>query len=245
MYRFFVEKEMIGEIYVTITGEDVNHIKNVLRMKIGEEILISDKNDREYICEISELNQDSVLAKIVDINGTTRELPIKVYLYQGLAKGDKMENIIQKNVELGVYKVIPVAMKRSIMKIDKKKEKNKIDRWNAIANSAAKQSKRGIIPEVSNVLSFREAVDEAKNMDLLLMPYENAEGMRYTKELIENITVGQNVAIFIGPEGGFAPEEVEYAKENGAKEITLGKRILRTETAGMMLMSVLMYTMEE
>ena len=225
MYRFFVEQPQIGEETITITGEDVNHIKNVLRMKVGETILVSDGEDREYICKISDFSNDEVQAKIQDIIGETRELPTEVTLFQALPKGDKMETIIQKMVE--------------------KKAESKVRRWNAIAESAAKQSKRGIIPKVLMPVSFAQALDRAKNMDMVLIPYEEAENMSVTREVFSEIKPGMKIGIFIGPEGGFAESEVEEAKKIGARAITLGRRILRTETAGMATMSVLMYLMEE
>jgi 16S rRNA (uracil1498-N3)-methyltransferase len=245
MYRFFVDKNNIFEDKIAVEGPDVNHIKNVLRMKIGETVLLSDGEDREYICEISEIEEDRVLARIVDIEGPSRELSIKVTLFQGLPKGDKMETVIQKMVELGGYSIVPVATKRSIVKLDAKKAKAKVARWNAISESAAKQSKRGIVPEVLDVMTFGEAINIAKDFDKILIPYEEAENMDYTRKVVESIEPGDSVAVFIGPEGGFAPEEVEKAIDAGAKSITLGRRILRTETAGMALMSVLMYSMEE
>lgn len=245
MYRFFVEQEQIGEKSVSITGKDVNHIKNVLRMKIGEAILISDGDDREYICRICEINTDKVVADIEDMNGRTRELPIQVTLFQALPKGDKMETIIQKMVELGVCNIVPVSTKRCVVKLDEKKTQTKVKRWNAIAESAAKQSKRGIIPKVSAPLDYKQALKMAENMDMILIPYEEAENMSATRNLFSRIEKGMEIGIFIGPEGGFAQEEVESARQVGAEAITLGKRILRTETAGMAVMSVLMYLTEE
>ena len=164
MYRFFVEPNQIGEESIVIVGKDVNHIKNVLRMKIGETILISDGSDKEYICSVEKIADDEITAKIEDINGETRELPIKVTLFQALPKGDKMETIIQKMVELGAYQIVPMSTKRSVVKLDAKKAVNKVKRWNAIAESAAKQSKRGIIPEVAEVHTFKEAVEKAKEL---------------------------------------------------------------------------------
>lgn len=245
MYRFFVEPNQIGEELIVIVGKDVNHIKNVLRMKIGETILISDGSDKEYICSVEKIADDEITAKIEDINGKTRELPIKVTLFQALPKGDKMETIIQKMVELGAYQVVPMSTKRCVVKLDAKNAANKVKRWNAIAESAAKQSKRGIIPEVAEVHTFKEAVEKAKELDMILIPYEEAKNMVYTREIISKIEPGMSVGIFIGSEGGFSKEEVQTAKDNGAEEITLGKRILRTETAGMTVMAVLMYLMEE
>lgn len=245
MYRFFVNESQITEENVVITGPDVNHIKNVLRMKIGEVILVSDGNDREYTCALAEIADDQVIATIQYIDGSARELPIKVTLFQGLPKGDKMETVIQKMVELGVYEVVPVSTKRCIVKLDDKKAEAKTKRWNAISESAAKQSKRGIIPQVCKPITYKQALEKAKEMDMVLIPYEEAENMEKTRQIIATIKPGMTVGVFIGPEGGFASEEVESAIEIGAKDITLGKRILRTETAGMALMSVLMFAMEE
>lgn len=245
MYRFFVKENQIGENTITITGSDVNHIKNVLRMKTGEKLLVSDGNDREYECSIKEMGLDAVILTIEDLNGPARELPLKVTLFQALPKSDKMEIIIQKMVELGVYEIVPVGTKRCIVKLDDKKADKKTERWNAISLSAAKQSKRGIVPEVMKPVSFKEAVLQAKDMDMILIPYENAQNMEYTREILRQIKPDMHIGIFIGPEGGFAPEEVKEAKEAGAYEITLGKRILRTETAGMALMSVIMFQNEE
>lgn len=245
MYRFFVDESQITEENVIITGADVNHIKNVLRMKIGEVILVSNGNDREYTCALAEITEDQVVAAIQDIDGPARELPIKVTLFQALPKGDKMETIIQKMVELGVYEVVPVSTKRCIVKLDDKKAEAKTKRWNAISESAAKQSKRGIIPQISKPITYKQALEKAKDMDMVLIPYEEAINMEKTRQVINTIKPGMTIGVFIGPEGGFASEEVESAIEIGAKDITLGKRILRTETAGMALMSVLMFAMEE
>ena len=247
MQRFFVEPYQIEEEThrIHINGTDVNHIKNVLRMKCGEDVWISDGGNKEYHCQIEELREDEVLLHILYAQEPEYELPNKIYLFQGLPKSDKMELIIQKMVELGVYEIVPVAMKRSVVKLDDKKAKTKIARWNSISERASHQSKRSIIPEVSDVLTFRQALEKAKELDMLLLPYECAEGMEYTRKVVSGISNGSSVGIFIGPEGGFDGDELELAKEAGCSIITLGKRILRTETAGMMLMSVIMYNMEE
>lgn len=245
MYRFFVNENQILEDCISITGADVNHIKNVLRMKIGETVLVSDGNDREYTCTLQNISDEEVIAKMEDVDGPTRELPIKVTLFQALPKGDKMETIIQKMVELGAYEIVPVSTKRCIVKLDDKKAAAKVKRWNAIAESAAKQSKRGIIPQVAMPTSYKNGLKKAEEMDMVLIPYENAENMAHTREVISRIKEGMNVGIFVGPEGGFATEEVEEAINSGAFDITLGRRILRTETAGMALMSVLMFENEE
>lgn len=248
MYHFFVEPSQIhkNDNTVVILGSDVNHIKNVLRMKPGEEIAVSNGGDgREYRCGIKELNEESILCELRFIKEDGVELPSRVHLYQGLPKADKMELIIQKTVELGVAEIIPVAMKRCVVKLDDKKGRQKTERWQAIAEAAAKQSKRGIIPIVREPISFAEAVKEASDMEVKLLPYELAEGMGATRKILENLPKGADIAVFIGPEGGFAPEEAEAAKAAGIEPVTLGKRILRTETAGLTVMAWIMYQLEE
>lgn len=245
MHRFFVEPEQIFENKVCITGKDVNHIKNVLRMKQGEMVLVSNGMDREYTCIIDEICPEKITLIIQDVDGPARELPVKVTLFQGLPKSDKMEMVIQKMVELGVYEIVPVSTKRCVVKLDEKKAAAKTKRWNLISESAAKQSKRGIIPIVHEPVSFKTALEMAKGMDMLIIPYEEAEDMALTRNALSEITNNMSVGVFIGPEGGFAKEEVEFATQYGAKAVTLGKRILRTETAGMALMSVIMYLTEE
>lgn len=245
MYHFFVEEEQIEEGYIRITGSDVNHIRNVLRMKPGEEILISSRQGGDFHCSVDTVEADEVGARILWKESLGRELSCEVILFQGLPKADKMELIIQKNVELGVAAIVPVAMKRCVVKLDEKKAQAKEKRWQQIAESAAKQSKRGIIPKIMPVMNFSEALEYAKSLDKKLLPYECAEGMQRTKQLLSGICPGQKVGIFIGPEGGFEEQEVEAAEACGFQIMTLGRRILRTETAGMMLMSVLSYLLED
>lgn len=245
MYQFFVSPGQIQGHVITITGGDVNHIKNVLRMKPGEEIAVSNGVDnREYRCAIEELGEDAVHCRLLFVKEDGLELPAKVYLFQGLPKADKMELIIQKAVELGVYEVIPVATRRAVVKLEPKKAASKIARWNAIAEAAAKQSKRRIIPQVTDCMSFKQAVEYAAAMDVKLIPYELSQGMTETRRLIEGVKAGQSVAVFIGPEGGFGEEEIALAKEAGIIPVTLGKRILRTETAGFTVLAWLMYQLE-
>lgn len=248
MYQFFVETDQIDVAgkSVIIRGADVNHIKNVLRMRPGEEVAVSNGIDgKEYRCGILALEEDCVRLELRFIKEDGVELPAKIYLFQGLPKADKMELIIQKAVELGAFQVIPVAMKRCVVKLDEKKADTKIKRWQGIAEAAAKQSKRGVIPTVAPVMSYAQAVKMASEMDLKLVPYELAEGMEQTKQLIESVEPGQQIAIFIGPEGGFDPEEIRIATETGIQPITLGKRILRTETAGFTTIAWLMYQLEK
>lgn len=245
MYQFFVEPGQIQGRRIVIMGKDVNHIKNVLRMKPGEEISVSNGVDgKEYRCGIEAFLEDEVICSLRFIKEEGMELPSKIYLFQGLPKADKMELIIQKAVELGVYAVIPVSCKRAVVKLDEKKAGNKIARWQGIAEAAAKQSKRGIIPEVKNVMSMKEAISYSRDCNVRIIPYELAEGMEKTKEIIRSLKPGEDVAIFIGPEGGFDEAEVALAMENGIVPITLGKRILRTETAGMTVLSWIMYQLE-
>lgn len=246
MQRFFVEPHQIDEEahQIHITGSDVNHISNVLRMKMGEELWISDGSKYEYRCTIESFEPDDVLLHIVYSQEPEYELPCRIYLFQGLPKADKMEFIIQKAVELGAYEIIPVETKRCVVKLDGRKSAKKTARWQQIAESAAKQSKRMLIPNVHEVLTFREALKYAESMDVRLIPYELARGMQETKEILAGIEPGQSVGIFIGPEGGFEEKEIEAAIEGGAKPITLGRRILRTETAGLAILSVLMFQLE-
>ncbi len=245
MYQFFVEPSQIMGKRIVIQGSDVNHIKNVLRMRVGEEIAVSNGVDgREYRCGIEEFTADEVICSLRFIKEDGVELPSKIYLFQGLPKADKMELIVQKAVELGAYEIIPVAAKRCVVKLDEKKAAGKRSRWQGIAEAAAKQSKRGIIPQIGEVMSMKQAIAFAQQMDVRLIPYELAEDMGHTRELIGAVRPGQSVAIFIGPEGGFEETEIQEALQAGIEPITLGRRILRTETAGMTVLAWLGYLLE-
>ena len=244
MYNFFVnENQKLNDKYV-ITGTDFNHIKNVLRMTVGDTFLVSE-NGVSNLCEIECFDNESVVARIIEENYNDTNLPIKIYLFQGLPKGDKMELIIQKTVELGVEGIIPVEMNRCVVKLDDKKKKSKVSRWQTISESAAKQSKRNTIPEIYDVLTYKQSMEKAKEMDVFLVPYESKNGMEDTKTALSQIKSGMSVGILIGPEGGFDEKEVELAFKNGGKVVSLGKRILRTETAGLTTLSILMYLLEE
>ncbi len=245
MYQFFVEPSQIMGKRIVIQGSDVNHIKNVLRMRVGEEIAVSNGVDgREYRCGIEEFTADEVICSLRFIKEDGVELPSKIYLFQGLPKADKMELIVQKAVELGAYEIIPVAAKRCVVKLDEKKAAGKRSRWQGIAEAAAKQSKRGIIPQIREVMNMKQAIAFAQQMDVRLIPYELAEDMGHTRELIGAVRPGQSVAIFIGPEGGFEETEIQAALQAGIEPITLGRRILRTETAGMTVLAWLGYLLE-
>ena len=245
MHRFYVEENQIQKDEIVITGEDVNHIKNVLRMKIGDEIIICNGQGKDFYSIIRQISSDKVITDVISKKDTDTELPNQIYLFQGLPTKDKMELIIQKAVELGVYEIIPVVTKRSIVKLDeKKKELKKLARWQGISTSAAKQSGRGIIPRVTNVMTYHEAIDKAKNLDYNIIPYEKEEDIDRTKELIKGVKGKKSIGIFIGPEGGFEESEIRTALQEDVKPITLGKRILRTETAGLAILSIIMFELE-
>ena len=244
MYHFFVSEEQINGENAYIEGSDVNHIANVLRMKPGEELLISVRGDWDYLCKIVDIETDRVNLKVLE-SMEQRELPVNITLLQGIPKSDKLEMIIQKAVELGVSEIIPVKTKRFVVKIDEKKVDTKVNRWNAIAESAAKQSKRSIIPKVYEPMSIDNALEIVKDFGVKLIPYENADGIDKTRRILDNMDKTKNIAVFIGPEGGFEESEVERIKNSGFEVITLGKRILRTETAGLALLSNIMIRLED
>lgn len=245
MYRFFCKSENISDEQIIIDGGDVNHIRNVLRMKPGERLTVSGGDNADYLCAIREFDGERAVLDIIEKCETDRELGAKICLFQGLPKGDKMELIVRKCVELGVFEIVPVEMKRSIVRLDGKKSAAKAVRWQAISESAAKQSGRTVIPKVHEPMTYKQALDYASEMDIKLIPYELAQGMEATKAAVEAIHNGMSVAVFIGPEGGLEADEVEAAKERGILPISLGRRILRTETAGFTVMSILMYHLEQ
>ena len=242
MHHFFVKPEQISGKEAYIEGPDWNHAANVLRVRPGEQVLLSAGEDWDYLCTVREVDRagQRVLLSVLEENRDTRELPVKISLYQGLPKSDKMELIIQKAVELGAARVIPVETARCVVKLDRKKAESKRSRWQAISESAAKQSGRSVIPEVAMPMPFAAALKEAADSDIRLIPYENAEGMERTRRILESVVPGQKIAVFIGPEGGFEETEIRQAEEAGFEAVTLGKRILRTETAGFVVLSLLM-----
>ena len=271
MHHIFARPEQFSDDRhrLRITGEDFHHMTRVLRMKEGEELSVSvtdEAADRphppdgrnvttdaekqvsreEYRFGIEEITQDAVICTLRFVKRDTAELPVRILLLQGLPKGDKMERIIEKNTELGVTEIIPVALKRCVMKLDKKKSASRAVRWNKIAEAAAKQSRRGVIPRVTDVMTLTEALSYAKDAERKLLPYELAEndaahGMAHTRNLMNEIRPGDTVAVFIGPEGGFEEAEVAKARESGFRTVSLGGRILRTETAGMTVAGWLNY----
>lgn len=243
MFNFFVESENKGDGCYFIPEPDRNHIVNVLRMSKGDKFLVS-CDGKSDLCALTEITESAVRADIIEENFSDTELPVKIYLYQGLPKYDKIEFIIQKAVELGVYAIIPTEMRNCVVKLEDKKKKSKTARWQAISEAAAKQSKRNIIPEVRDVCSFKEAMKQAKDLDLFIVPYENEKGMKSTKEALSLIKKGMSVGILIGPEGGFDEKEIAEALECGCKTVSLGQRILRTETAAITAVGMCMLNIE-
>lgn len=246
MLHLFADPSDVQDELLTITGPEVNHIRNVMRLKPGEEISVSIGGDgEEYRYGIESYTEDSVLCRLRFVKDKEVELPVKVLLFQGLPKADKMDLIVQKAVELGAAEIIPVSMERCVVKLDAGKAAKKTARWQTIAESAASQSRRSIIPRVLAPMSMREAVEYAKEQtEVRVIPYELQEDDGSVKQYLESLKEGQSVSIFIGPEGGFTPAEVELAKEAGIRPISLGRRILRTETAGLAILSWLIYILE-
>jgi 16S rRNA (uracil1498-N3)-methyltransferase len=245
MDRFFVEKKNINIENNTciIEGEDVKHISKVLRCKIGEELEICDNNNNEYICEITDIDKSIVNLDILQKVDVKRESDLKIKLYQGLPKRPKMEMILKKLNEVGVDEIILVQSKRSVAKVEDKKEDKKIERWERIIYEAAKQSKRGQIPKLRGVLSFKEALDDMKLNDFNIAPYEN-ERTKSIKQAIKGININ-NVGIFVGPEGGFDESEIQAIEEIGGQSVSLGPRILRTETASVVASSIVLYELSD
>ena len=239
MYNFFITKENFLAEKAYISGNDFNHIKNVLRLKQGDEFLVS-VDGISHLCQLESFEEQTVVAIVKTLNFQDTSLPVDITIFQGLPKSDKMELIIQKAVELGVNKIVPVQMERSIVKLDLNKKNSKIERWQAIAESASKQSKRVCIPEVSTVQSYDSVMTAVKEYDLFLVPYENALGMKATKDCLNKIKKGMKIGVLIGPEGGFSQKEIDCAIDKGAFSISLGKRILRAETASIACLSMLM-----
>ena len=245
MDRFFINKNNINteQNKCFIEGEDVKHISKVLRCKIGEKIEVCDNDNSEYICEITNIDKSIVELDILEKKEIKRESELKVRLYQGLPKGPKMEMILQKLTEVGVDEIILVQTKRSVSKVDDKKEDKKIERWERIIYEAAKQSKRGKIPSLRGVISFKEALEDMKSNDLNIAPYEN-EKTKSIKQVIRNNNIN-NIGIFVGPEGGFEEIEIEAIENIGGQSVSLGPRILRTETASVVASSIVLYELSD
>ena len=245
MDRFFTPKSNINleQNTCVIEGEDVKHISRVLRCRENDKLEVCDMDNNEYICEIKEINKDNILLDIIEKVNIKRESNLKVKLYQGMPKGTKMELILQKLTEIGVDEIVLVQTKRSVTKIDNKKEDKKIERWERIIYEAAKQSKRAKIPKLTGVLTFKEALADMQNNDLNLCPYENERTISI-KEAIKDSSAN-TIGIFVGPEGGFEEEEIEKIQEIDGKVVSLGPRILRTETASIVASSIVLYELSD
>lgn len=246
MYKFFIETNQINKDSIQIKGEDVNHIKNVLRLKLTDKIQICNKdNKKTYECEIKELGKQSIECKIVEELNYTTESNVYVHLLQGLPKAEKMETIIQKTTEIGVSEITPIIMERCIVKLDEKSKQKKCERWQKIAEVAAKQSKRDVIPKVNLPLNLKNAYENLRNYDIVLVAYEEEQNTTI-KQILKQLHNKEKVkiAIIIGPEGGIEEQEIQYLKQNGAKIVSLGKRILRTETAPIVMAGIIMYELE-
>jgi 16S rRNA (uracil1498-N3)-methyltransferase len=240
MHKFFICKENIFGENLHITNEDVNHIYRVLRLNKGDIILVSDGEGREYISKIIDISKQTVVCEIVETYDNLSEPPVKITLYQGLPKAQKMELIIQKGVEIGVCRIQPIITQRVVVKTEGKDISNKLERWRKISEEAAKQSNRGVIPEVLEPITFDEAIEEFKNLDLSIVPYEKEKSNGLKRILLDNSSA-KNIGIIIGPEGGFDEFEIEKCIKNGIIPVTLGPRILRTETAGIAVSSMILY----
>ena len=244
MYRVFITDSQINNGTVTITGPDAHHLKDVLRIRPGEKVYVCAGDEWEYTCVVEDTSEGEVTARITDAQKPGKELPSKITLFQCIPKKERMELAIQKSVELGAYAVVPVNSARCIVRLDDKKAADRVKRWGAIAAEAAKQSKRMIEPEVRMPLDFEEALEEASKADICLIPYEMAENMEETRNVLSKIEPGMSVSVLIGPEGGFEESEAALAVEKGFRAVTLGKRILRTETAGPAILAILGYLLE-
>ena len=246
MSRFFItDKDNVSPGNITIAGEEVNHIKNVLRCKKGDILVLCDGNGTDFKVRIDSIKQGQIVTTVVDVSKNFMEPPIDITLFQGIPKGDKMEFIIQKTVELGVKKIVPVVTERTVLKLDCKEDREKKrTRWQKISLEAAKQCDRGIVPEIEVPISFKESLKYFDSFDFTLVPYENEEH-KTIKSFIKEIKSGKinikTAGLFIGPEGGFSEEEVNLAVKSGGTLVTLGPRILRTETAGLVVLAILMY----
>lgn len=249
MPKFFVKDEQVNNGEIIIFGDDYNHIKNVLRMNVGDSFNVCNNTSSEnYVAEIDRFENEKIICKIIENVQTNAESNVKVHIYQGLPKADKMELIIQKSVELGVQKITPVEMKRCVVKLDGKDRIKKTERWQKIAEVAAKQSGRDIIPEICSVKNVKDISKDFSDYNLVILCYENEKDV-YLKDCLKELKESMKsdsikIAVIIGPEGGIDVSEVEFMQENGAKVVSLGNRILRTETVSLSLLSIIMYEFE-
>lgn len=246
MPKFFIESNQIENNKITLIGEDVKHIANVLRKQVGDEINICNMFKSEnFLCQIKEINKDNIECTILKKLKSEAEANVDITIFQGLPKAEKMELIIQKCTELGAKCFIPVEMERCIVKLDTKSEAKKIERWKKIAETAAKQSGRDLIPQIENLINLQKVCNLIQKYDIVLLAYEN-EIQTTLKQALKKLNNKENlkIGVIIGPEGGFTKDEVNVLEKAGAMAITLGKRILRTETAGIAVTAAIMYEFE-
>ena len=246
MPKFFVKNDQVKENLITINNSDVNHIKNVLRLNVEDEIIICNSDtSKDYLTNIFKITDEQIVCKIIKELDSNSESNVYINILQGLPKADKMELIIQKCTELGVKEITPVEMGRCVVKLDEKTEKKKNERWQKIAEIAAKQSGRNSITKINHTVKLKNIFTNLKDYDIILVAYEN-EKIKTLKSVLKSMETKANlkIAILIGPEGGFDPKEIEYLAENNAEIITLGKRILRTETVSIVVASIIMYELE-
>ncbi len=245
MPKFFTARENIKDERLIIDSDDANHIKKVLRIGVGDEITVCDGAGVDYTVRVAEIGKTAIECDILSRKKCDTEPNIAITLYQGLPKAAKMDYIIQKNTELGISRIVPATLSRCVVKLENvAAETKKCERWQKIANEAAKQSGRGVIPKIGMPLSVDEIIDEVRACDLVFVPYECEEKTRL-KDIVESTPDAKNIAFIIGPEGGFDAAEIEKFKNAGIKTITLGRRILRTETAAEAVVSMLMYAYDE
>lgn len=240
MHKFFVSNNLIDGDKAVIEGDDVKHIYKVLRLQVGDEIIINNLNGQEYLARIEDISKKEVQASIIEKIDISNESPIRIHLHQGLPKSTKMDLIVQKGTELGISSITPVITERVVVKNEG--EFKKVDRWQRIALEASKQSKRTLIPAINTPISFEAMMEKMNSMDLIVVPYENAEGYGI-KNMVKDLKIDSitDIAIVIGPEGGFEEDEISKLKDMGAHIVTLGPRILRTESAGFVCTAILQY----
>lgn len=252
MPKFFIKQEQLKENKIKIIGQDVTHIKKVLRFKIGDELKICNSQSGEnFLCNIEKINEQNIICSIKQKVEEKTESNIEVTVFQGLPKSDKMEYIIQKSVELGAYDITPIEMKRCVVKLNEKDKNKKILRWQKISEVAAKQCGRDFIPKINNIINVKEICNLINNYDIVLVAYENEknktikEELKKLKDKINKSEKKIKIGIVIGPEGGLEVEDVKELEMNSAQIVTLGKRILRTETVALNVLSIIMYELEE
>ena len=245
MSVFYVKNNQINNEEATILGEDVKHIRDVLRYNVGDSLDICDENGIRYITKILNFNKDNILLKILKVSDFTTEASVNVTLFQGMPKADKLELIIQKCTELGISEIVPIITDRVIVKLDDKSTEKKLERWNRIAMEASKQSGRQKIPVVQKPIKLKNLIENISKYDIVILPYE-CEKEVTLKAVLRNLSENcKNVAIIIGPEGGFSEEEIEVLNLSNVKRVTLGPRILRTETAGLATLAVVLYERQD